>query len=270
MDCAKSQADQDDQDIISVRGLTVHYPGSARPAVDALDLSLKPGEVFGFLGPNGAGKTSTMRVLAALLIPTAGYVRIAGHELGREADQIRQKVGFLPDFFGMPERLSARSYLEFFAALQGVQASERGDRVATCLELVDAGDLAERQASQLSRGQEQRIGLARVLLHEPELLLLDEPASGLDPRARLELRDILVELGAMGRGVMVSSHVLSDLAATCNSVGIMEQGQLLFRGPVEEALEEAATRLRRSRRDRTAIRPASAATGRPRFRQVHR
>ncbi len=227
--------------MIDVRGLTIRYPRSDRAAVDDLSLTVRDGEVFGFIGPNGAGKTSTLKVLAGLMRPAAGSVHVAGVDVTAHPAGVRSRVGYLPDFFGVYDDLTCREYLEFFAAAQGLASRRRETMVDEVLALVDLGAKADTAAGALSRGMQQRLGLARVLVHEPSVLLLDEPASGLDPRARIEIREVLRELGRMGKAVIVSSHVLSDLASICTSVGIIEGGRLAFSGTVDEALVAAGS-----------------------------
>jgi ABC-2 type transport system ATP-binding protein len=226
--------------MIDIKDLLVRYPDAWRPAVNGITLHVGSGEVFGFIGPNGAGKTSTLRVLAGLVRPESGTATIAGLDVVREPAAVRKRVGYLPDFFGIYDDLTCREYLEFFAAAQGLSRGRRESVVDEVLQLVDLVDKADQLAAALSRGMQQRLGLARVLVHEPDVLLLDEPASGLDPRARIEVREILRELGRMGKTVILSSHVLSDLASACTSVGIIEQGELVFAGSVKDALIEAA------------------------------
>jgi ABC-2 type transport system ATP-binding protein len=218
----------------------VRYPDSPRPAVESLDLDIGAGEVFGFIGPNGAGKTSTLKVLAGLMAPTSGEVEVAGVRVHANPADVRRKVGYLPDFFGVYDDLTCREYLDFFAAAQGLRRERRAAVVEEVLGLVDLQPKADALAGSLSRGMQQRLGLARVLVHEPEVLLLDEPASGLDPRARVEVREVLRELGAMGKTVVLSSHVLSDLASVCSTVGMIEQGRLVYSGSVRDAVEHAS------------------------------
>lgn len=226
--------------MIEIRNLTVRYPDTPRAAVEDLSLSIGAGEVFGFIGPNGAGKTTTLKVLAGLQRPASGRARIAGVDVVADPAGVRRRVGYLPDFFGVYDDLTCREYLDFFAAAQGLDRVRRETVVEEVLALVDLAGKADALAGALSRGMQQRLGLARVLVHEPDVLLLDEPASGLDPRARIEVREVLRELGSMGKTVILSSHVLSDLASSCSSVGIIEQGRLAFSGTVREALARAA------------------------------
>lgn len=220
--------------MIQVAGLTLRYPSLQRPAVDDLSLSVPAGRVMGFVGPNGAGKTSTLRALAGLLTPAAGTVRVCGADLAEDPDAVRGRVGYLPDSGGWPPGLTVAEALELFAALQRVPGAEVARRLAEVMELVGLTRLDGAEAARLSRGQQQRLGLARCLLHEPDVLLLDEPAAGLDPAARRELRAVLGELGAMGKAVIVSSHVLADVAAACDDVAILEAGRLVHAGPVSE------------------------------------
>jgi len=226
--------------MISLRLLTIRYPRAQRAAVENLSLEIGAGEVFGFIGPNGAGKTSTLRVLAGLMSPTGGTAVVGGVDVVKDPSGVRRIVGYMPDFFGVYEDLTCREYLDFFAAAQGLRRDKREAVVPQVLELVDLVPKADELTGSLSRGMQQRLGLARVLVHEPQVLLLDEPASGLDPRARVEIREVLRELGRMGKTVVLSSHVLADLASACTSVGIIEEGRLVYHGSVADALHVAA------------------------------
>jgi ABC-2 type transport system ATP-binding protein len=226
--------------MISLRDLTIRYPRAQRSAVENLSLEIGAGEVFGFIGPNGAGKTSTLRVLAGLMSPTSGTAMVSGVDVVKDPSGVRRLVGYMPDFFGVYEDLTCREYLDFFAAAQGLPREKRQAVVPQVLELVDLVPKADELTGSLSRGMQQRLGLARVLVHEPQVLLLDEPASGLDPRARVEIREVLRELGRMGKTVVLSSHVLADLASACTSVGIIEEGRLVYHGSVADALHVAA------------------------------
>ena len=225
--------------MIRIEDLTVRYEGAEKPAVEGLSLEVPQGELFGLLGPNGAGKTTTLRVLAGLLAPTSGRIEVAGLDVSADPAAARRVVGFLPDDFGLYDDLTCREYLDFFAAARGVERRRREATVDEVLALVDLDEKADVLAGSLSRGMAQRLGLARVLVNEPQVLLLDEPASGLDPRARIEVREILRELARMGRTVILSSHVLADVAQVCSSVGIVETGRLVFAGSVREALHRA-------------------------------
>lgn len=189
------------------------------------------GEVFGFIGPNGAGKTTTIRAMTTLLEPTAGRIEIDGIDVSVEPERVRRTIGYMPDHAGVYERVSVREYLEFFADSYAVDSSTVVDAV---LELTDLGTLADRLVVAMSKGQKQRLQLARVLLHDPKVLILDEPASDLDPRARIEMRNLLSELRGMGKTILLSSHILTELADVCTSVGILERGRLVVAGPISE------------------------------------
>ena len=225
--------------IIHVEGLKKRY-GNVE-AVKGLDLDIGEGEIFGFIGPNGAGKTTTIRILATLLTPTAGLVRIAGYSLGKEAERIRGLIGYMPDSFGVYEEMLALEYLEFFAPPNGIPGARPTQVVDDVLQLTELTRHRMAVIGTLSRGQQQRLGLARVLVHDPKVLLLDEPASGLDPRARIEIRELIRELGRMGKTVLLSSHILPELATLCTRIGIIEKGVLLFQGTVPEAVRKVGT-----------------------------
>jgi ABC-2 type transport system ATP-binding protein len=194
--------------------------------------------VFGFIGPNGAGKTTTMRILATLLNPSWGEASVCGHSIYTGSKEIRRSIGYMPDFFGVYDDMKVTEYLEFFAAAYRIKGPERKKKCDQVLELVDLGYKRDALVTSLSRGMTQRLGLARVLLHEPQVLLLDEPASGLDPRARIEMRELIKELRGMNKTIMVSSHILPELADICNKIGIIERGKLLFNGTTEEAIKQ--------------------------------
>src|SRR5271168_4120064 len=210
-------------------------------AVDRLSLKLEPGDVYGFIGPNGSGKTTTMRMLATLLNPSWGEATVCGHSIYTGSKQIRRAIGYMPDFFGVYDDMKVIEYLEFFAAAYRIQGPERRQKCDSVLELVDLGYKRDALVTSLSRGMTQRLGLARVLLHDPQVLLLDEPASGLDPRARIEIRALLKELRSMGKTILVSSHILPELADICNKIGIIEQGCLLVNGEVTEVMKQVRT-----------------------------
>jgi ABC-2 type transport system ATP-binding protein len=207
-------------------------------ALNRLTLKLERGDVYGFIGPNGAGKTTTMRILATLLNPTWGEANVCGYSIYNGSKDIRRVIGYMPDFFGVYDDMKVIEYLEFFAAAYRIKGAERQQKCDQVLELVDLGYKREALVTSLSRGMTQRLGLARVLLHEPQVLLLDEPASGLDPRARIEMRGLLKELRKMGKTILVSSHILPELADICNKIGIIERGKLLFDGNVTEAIRQ--------------------------------
>ncbi|MGQ0634077.1 MAG: ABC transporter ATP-binding protein [Planctomycetaceae bacterium] len=207
-------------------------------AVNQVDLKLDEGDVYGFIGPNGSGKTTTMRMLATLLNPDYGEAYVCGKSIYTNPQEIRRLVGFMPDFYGVYDDMKVIEYLEFFAAAYRISGPKRRQVCEEKLELVDMAFKRDAMVNQLSRGQTQRIGLARVLLHEPQVLLLDEPASGLDPRARIEIRRLLKRLGEMHKTIMVSSHILPELADVCNKVGMIEKGVLYVNGRVDDVMRQ--------------------------------
>lgn len=232
---------------IETRNLTRRY--GKVTAVDRLDLQVPAGALYGLIGPNGAGKTTTLRMLAGLLEPTDGEIVLNGEVANHDWRDLRRQIGFMPDFFGVYEDMLVWEYLDFFARCYGIERQRRERVTEELLELVDLGEKREAYVQTLSRGMQQRLCLAHALVHDPQVLLLDEPASGLDPRARVEMRELLRELGAMGKTIVVSSHILSELAELCDSVGIIERGRLIASGSLEEIR-------RRVRQDRTLqIRP---------------
>jgi ABC-2 type transport system ATP-binding protein len=222
--------------MIETRDLTKMYGDLY--ALNRLTIKLERGDVYGFIGPNGAGKTTTMRILATLLNPTWGEASVCGYSIYNGAKEIRRMMGYMPDFFGVYDDMKVIEYLEFFAAAYRIKGPERRKKCEQVLELVDLGYKRDALVTSLSRGMTQRLGLARVLLHEPQVLLLDEPASGLDPRARIEMRGLLKELRNMGKTILVSSHILPELADICNKIGIIERGKLLFNGDVQSAIHQ--------------------------------
>ncbi|MEJ2210885.1 MAG: ABC transporter ATP-binding protein [Anaerolineae bacterium] len=203
-------------------------------AVDDLNLQVPAGALFGLIGPNGAGKTTTLRMLAGLLEPTQGEIVIGGQVANHDWRLLRRQIGYMPDFFGVYEDMLVWEYLDFFARCYDLPGPRRGQVVGELLELVDLAEKRDAYVETLSRGMRQRLCLAHALVHDPQVLLLDEPASGLDPRARVEMRELLRELGAMGKTVIVSSHILSELAELCDAVGIVERGRLVAAGPLAE------------------------------------
>ncbi|MEO1007911.1 MAG: ABC transporter ATP-binding protein [Planctomycetota bacterium] len=223
--------------MIEARKLTKRYGRVL--ALDDLTLDIAAGEVFGFIGPNGAGKSTTMKILACLLRPDSGSATIDGLDIHRDGRHIRRIIGYMPDFLGVYEDLTVDEYLQFFASAFEVPRGKRRSVVDGVLELTDLTDKRRSPVSGLSRGMTQRLGVARVLIHDPKVLLLDEPASGLDPRARIEMRTLLAELGRMGKALMISSHILSELAELCSTIGIIEKGALLYAGSIEEAYRRA-------------------------------
>jgi ABC-2 type transport system ATP-binding protein len=210
-------------------------------ALNNLQLQLEEGECFGYIGPNGAGKTTTIKILATLLQPTWGEARVCGHVVGYESRKIRPLIGYVPDFFGAYEDMVVQEYLEFFASAYAITGKQRTKVVGDVLELTDLTYKRDALVDSLSRGMQQRLSIARVLLHDPKVLLLDEPASGLDPRARIEIRELLKELRRMGKTIIISSHILHELAELCTTVGIIEQGQLLFHGSIQEIVRRVKT-----------------------------
>ncbi|MCE5302258.1 MAG: ABC transporter ATP-binding protein [Planctomycetaceae bacterium] len=211
-------------------------------AIDNLTLELAEGDLFGFIGPNGSGKTTTMRILATLLQPTWGEASVCGYSIYTHPKEIRRLIGYMPDFFGVYDDMKVIEYLEFFAAAYRIKGPARRKVCNDMLELVDLGYKRDALVTSLSRGMTQRLGLARVLLHDPKVLLLDEPASGLDPRARIEIRTLLKRLGQTGKTIMVSSHILPELADICNKVGIIERGVLLFNAKVADVMKQVRQR----------------------------
>ncbi len=211
-------------------------------AVHQLTLELREGDLFGFIGPNGSGKTTTMKILATLLRPTWGEASVGGYSIYTHPKEIRRIIGYMPDAFGVYDDMKVIEYLEFFAAAYRIRGAKRRQVCNAMLELVGLDYKRDALVTSLSRGMTQRLGLARVLLHEPQVLLLDEPASGLDPRARIEIRGLLKQLSRMGKTIMVSSHILPELADICNKVGIIERGVLLVNAEVAEVMKRARQR----------------------------
>ncbi len=207
-------------------------------AVKDISFQLAPGDVFGFIGPNGAGKTTTIKMLATLLEPTSGTATLNGIDIVKYPEEVRPLLGYMPDFFGLYEGITVREYLEFFAAAYRIPKSQREQIIDNVLMLTDLTVKKDAYVETLSRGMQQRLCLAKSLVHDPLLLLLDEPASGLDPRARIEIKELIRELGAMGKIVLVSSHILPELADFCNKIGIIEKGELLVWGAVDEIVKQ--------------------------------
>ncbi|MDX9910392.1 MAG: ABC transporter ATP-binding protein [Phycisphaerales bacterium] len=223
--------------MIELRGIRKNF-GALR-AVDDLTLDIGAGEIFGFIGPNGAGKSTTMRIIAGLISPDAGTAKVDGLDVRTQGDDVRRILGYMPDFLGVYDDLTVDEYLQFFASAFGLERRKRRAVVDSVLELTDLTFKKHAMVSSLSRGMQQRLGVARVLIHDPKVLLLDEPASGLDPRARIEMRSLLTELGRMGKSLMVSSHILTELAEMCSSIGIIERGKLLYAGSIKDAYARA-------------------------------
>jgi ABC-2 type transport system ATP-binding protein len=219
---------------IAVEGMRKSYGRNL--AVRNLSMHVPPGSIYGFVGPNGAGKTTTIRTLATLQKPDAGEVWVTGLNLKKDAAAIRDRVGYMPDFFGVYESLTVEEYLDFYGSSHRIAPVKRRQLCDELLELVDLTDKRRDPVEWLSRGMKQRLGLARCLIHDPEVLLLDEPASGMDPRARIELREILRELSRLRKTILISSHILPELADMCTHIGIIYGGELLAEGPVDEVI----------------------------------
>ncbi|HEV8516406.1 MAG TPA: ABC transporter ATP-binding protein [Candidatus Limnocylindrales bacterium] len=218
--------------VIRADGLTKRYNGTL--AVAGVDLLVDEGEIHGLVGPNGAGKTTLLKMLATLLPPTAGDAEVAGASVRREPDSVRHVIGYMPDSFGVYDDMKVWEYLDFFGRCYGLPAARRRRMIGDLLELVDLADKREAYVQSLSRGMQQRLCLAHTLVHDPSVLLLDEPASGLDPRARVELRELLRELRTLGKTILISSHILPELEELCTSVAIIDRGQLLASGRMDE------------------------------------
>ncbi|WP_335870427.1 ABC transporter ATP-binding protein [Bacillus sp. 2205SS5-2] len=218
--------------MIHIQNLTKKY--GSFTALDSLNLTLEKGTVFGFVGQNGAGKSTTFSILATLLSPTSGTAYINGFNIAKEPEKVRRQIGYMPDFFGVYDQLKADEYLDFYGASYGISTEERKKLIPQLLELVNLSHKSDSYVDFLSRGMKQRLCLARSLIHDPEVLILDEPASGLDPRARVEMREILKELKNMGKTIMISSHILPELAEMCDEIGVINEGQLVAHGSVAE------------------------------------
>ncbi len=218
---------------IRTEGLTKVYRGTT--ALRDLDLEIREGDAFGFIGPNGAGKSTTIKILATLVRPSGGRAEVGGIDVVRRGDDVKPLIGYMPDVLGIYDDMLVGEYLEFFAAAYRIRGLRRRQRIAEVLELTELTAKRDAPVMGLSRGMGQRLGLARCLLHDPQVLLLDEPAAGLDPRARIEFKELVLELRRMGKTLLISSHILSEIGAMCNTIGIIEQGRLLYAGPIDEA-----------------------------------
>jgi len=225
--------------VIKTVNLTKRY--GTLVALSNLNLEIEEGDCFGFIGPNGAGKSTTIKILATLLQPTWGEARVCDYVVGYQSRQIRPLIGYVPDYFGAYEDMVVQEYLEFFAAAYGINGLARNKIVNDVLELTDMAYKRDAPVDGLSRGMKQRLSVGRVLLHDPKVLLLDEPAGNLDPRARIEMRELLKELQRRDKTILISSHILPELADLCNKVGVIEQGELLYSGPVSEIVKRAKT-----------------------------
>jgi ABC-2 type transport system ATP-binding protein len=222
---------------IETRALTRRFGKTT--AVDGLTLQVPAGSLFGLIGPNGAGKTTTLRMLTGLLEPSSGQVLLNGQVANHDWRDLQRRIGYMPDFFGVYEDMLVWEYLDFFARCYDLPADRRRQVTGDLLDLVDLAGKRDDYVESLSRGMRQRLCLAHSLVHDPQILLLDEPASGLDPRARVEMRELLRELGAMGKTVVVSSHILAELAELCDSIGIIEKGKLVASGPLDTVSRQA-------------------------------
>jgi len=221
--------------MIEVNNLVKHY--KRVKAVDGISFRVEEGDIYGFIGPNGAGKTTTIKMLATLLLPTAGSARVGGYDVVTDSDKVRQILGYMPDYFGVYNDLLVWEYLDFFAAAYKIPRTRRIGIIDDVLQLTDLTVKKDAFVAELSKGMKQRLCLARTLIHNPRVLILDEPASGLDPRARIEMRELLKELRRMGKTVFISSHILTELSDFCNKVGIIEAGRMVVSGDVNEILQ---------------------------------
>ena len=220
--------------MIKVRGFVKRYGDFT--AVSGIDMEIDEGDIYGFIGPNGAGKTTTMRFLSTLLEPTRGEAWVNGYSVTRSPAHVKRSIGFMPDRFGVYDGMRVWEFLDFFALAYGIPARKRRGIVDDVLVLLDLHAKRDDLVNGLSRGMTQRLGLAKTLVHDPPVLILDEPASGMDPRARIEIRELLKELRSMGKTILISSHILSELAGCCNKIGIIERGKLVAHGPVADIL----------------------------------
>jgi ABC-2 type transport system ATP-binding protein len=218
--------------IIEFNNLTKRF--KTRIAVNDLDFNIESGEIFGLVGPNGAGKTTTMRMLVTLLKPDHGEIFVSGHSIRNKPGEVRRQIGFMPDSFGVYGDMTVQEYLDFFGACYKIHPQQRMRLISDLLELVDLGHRRDDMVDTLSTGLKQRLGIARVLIHDPGILVLDEPASGLDPRARVEIRELLLEVARLGKTILFSSHILADVGELCTRVGILEDGKLVALGTLEE------------------------------------
>ncbi|MBN2081493.1 ABC transporter ATP-binding protein [bacterium] len=221
--------------MIEVNNLAKHFKRVR--AVDGISFRVDEGDIYGFIGPNGAGKTTTIKMLATLLLPTSGSASVGGYDVVTESDKVRQLLGYMPDYFGVYNDLKVWEYLDFFAAAYKIPRSRRVGIIDDVLNLTDLIVKKDAFVAELSKGMKQRLCLARTLIHNPKVLILDEPASGLDPRARIEMRELMKELKSMGKTIFISSHILTELSDFCNKVGIIEAGKMIVSGDVDEILK---------------------------------
>jgi ABC-2 type transport system ATP-binding protein len=233
--------------VITAENLTKVY--GKRTALDHVSFEVPEGEIFGFVGPNGAGKTTTLRILAALLEPTGGHASIGGADVAKQPDLVHSRLGYMPDFFGVYDQLTVSEYLDFYAACYRQPKQRRSKVVGELLLLIGLSERRDQLVDTLSRGLKQRLCLARALVHDPVVLLLDEPASGLDPRARVEMREILKELRRMGKTIIIASHILPELTELCTMIGIIDHGRMRATGSVQEVVQHLSA----GRRVRIAV-----------------
>ncbi|MEA4972770.1 putative multidrug ABC transporter ATP-binding protein YbhF [bioreactor metagenome] len=218
--------------------LELHKNYGKFTALDSLSMNITENSIFGFVGPNGAGKTTTMKIMAGLLTADSGSIYINGEDILKNPKRIRDKIGYMPDFFGVYDDLKVSEYMDFYAGTYYIPYAERGALIDNLLEIVDLSDKKDTYVDSLSRGMKQRLCLARSLVHDPDLIILDEPASGLDPRARVEMKEVLKQLREMGKTIIVSSHILPELAEMCSEIGIMDKGKLVTQGTVSEIMNK--------------------------------
>src|SRR5215218_6710729 len=221
--------------MLEIDGLVRHF--DRLKAVDGISFNVKRGQVFGFIGPNGAGKTTTMRILATLDLPQHGDVRIGGYSVVDDPEKARLLTGFMPDYAGVYATTTVFEYLDFFARSNGMRGADRRNAVESIIDFMGIGELRDRNVESLSKGLKQRVALGRAIVHNPQLLILDEPAANLDPRARIEFRTLIRELAADGKTVLLSSHILTELAEMCDLVAVIEKGRILATGPVQDILQ---------------------------------
>ncbi|MBN1477351.1 ABC transporter ATP-binding protein [Candidatus Sumerlaeota bacterium] len=222
--------------MIAIKGLTKEYKNVT--ALRDLTMTIAQGDIFGYIGPNGAGKTTTIKILATLVKPTSGHAEICNYNILTQPDDVKRVIGYMPDFFGVYDDMKVWEYLDFFGAAYKIEKTKRRKIIDDVLELTDLGEKRNDFVEALSRGMKQRLCLAKTLVHDPQVLLLDEPASGLDPRARIEMRELLKELRNLGKTVLISSHILTELSDFCNTIGILEKGELLAAGEVSAIMDQ--------------------------------
>jgi ABC-2 type transport system ATP-binding protein len=229
------QDQANDTAVVEIKNLSKRYGEFV--ALDDLSLSVYRGQILGFIGPNGAGKTTTIKILVGLAKPTSGIARIAGADCSRDSSKIKRLVGYMPDGFGAYDNMRVREYLDFFGAAFGIRRRERIKRIAEVLEITNSSYMQDRYVESLSHGMQQRVGIARTLLHDPEVLIFDEPANGLDPQARIEMRALLLRLAASGKTLIVTSHILPELSRICDQVAIITHGQMRAAGSLAEIMQ---------------------------------